>query len=417
VVDLQAMLDAEAALAQASADVGIVPREAADEIAAACRADLYDPAALAGEAHDAGNPAIPLVRALTARLSPAAAAHVHRGATSQDVIDTALVLVARRTLPGVVADLGRAADRAAALAREHRTTPMAGRTLLQQAVPVTFGLKAAGWMTALDAVAASLADADDRLAAQLGGAAGTLAALGDDGPAVAAAFARRLGLRAPALSWHTDRTRLAALAGTLAVAAGACGKIGLDIVLLAQTEVGEAHEAGEGRGGSSTMPHKRNPVAAIAAVAAGRRAPGLAATMLACMGHEHERAAGAWQAEWATLPALLGVAADGAAAIADALGRLAVDPARMRANLALLGDLPLAEAAVTQLTPALGRATAHAVVEEACRRAVAGGTSLTDALRAAGHRVDLAPERYLGSAPALVDAALQARSSVGTTDA
>jgi 3-carboxy-cis,cis-muconate cycloisomerase len=230
-------------------------------------------------------------------------------------------------------------------------------------------------------------------------------------------FARRLGLRAPALPWHADRTRLAALAGTLAVAAGACGKIGLDIVLLAQTEVGEAHEAGEGRGGSSTMPHKRNPVAAIAAVAAGRRAPGLAATMLACMGHEHERAAGAWQAEWATLPALLGVAADGAAAIADALGRLAVDPARMRANLALLGDLPLAEAAVTQLTPALGRATAHAVVEEACRRAVAGGTSLTDALRAAGHRVDLGPERYLGSAPALVDAALQARSSVGTTDA
>ena len=294
---------------------------------------------------------------------------------------------------------------------------MAGRTLLQQAVPVTFGLKAAGWMTALDAAAVSLRDEDGALAAQLGGAAGTLAALGADGPAVAAAFARRLGLQAPVLPWHTDRTRLATLAGALGVAAGACGKAGLDVVLLAQTEVGEAHEAGEGRGGSSTMPHKRNPVAAVAAVAAARRAPGLVATMLACMGHEHERAAGAWQAEWATLPALLDVAAEAARAIGESLGRLVVDPARMRANLALLGDLPLAEAAVTQLTPALGRAAAHTLVGDACRRAADDGTSLAEALRGAGHEVDLAPEHYLGSAPALVDAALQARSAVGTTDA
>jgi 3-carboxy-cis,cis-muconate cycloisomerase len=294
---------------------------------------------------------------------------------------------------------------------------MAGRTLLQQAVPVTFGLKAAGWMAALDAAGASLRDADGALAAQLGGAAGTLAALGDDGPAVAAAFARRLGLQAPVLPWHTDRTRLATLAGALGVAAGACGKAGFDVVLLAQTEVGEAHEAGEGRGGSSTMPHKRNPVAAIAAVAAARRAPGLVATMLACMGHEHERAAGAWQAEWATLPVLYDVAGEAARAIAESLGRLVVDPSRMRANLALLGDLPLAEAAVTQLTPELGRAAAHALVGDACRRAADDGTSLAEALRGAGHEVDLAPEHYLGSATALVDAALQARSAVGTTDA
>ena len=270
VVDLQAMLDAEAALADACADVGIVPREAADEIAAACRAELYDAAAIAADARAAGNPAIPLVKALTARLSPAAAAHVHRGATSQDIIDTASSLVARRTLPAIGADLGRAADRCAGLAHEHRTTPMAGRTLLQQAVPTTFGLKAAGWMTALDTAAAGLAAADARLAAQLGGAAGTLAALGDDGPAVAAAFARRLELVAPTLPWHTDRTGPASLAAALGVAAGAGGKVGLDIVLLAQTEVGEAHEAGEGRGGSSTMPHKRNPVAAVAA---DRRVP------------------------------------------------------------------------------------------------------------------------------------------------
>jgi len=272
-------------------------------------------------------------------------------------------------------------------------------------------------MTALDAAADAVADADAALPAQLGGAAGTLAALGDDGPAVAAAFAHRLGLRAPSLPWHTDRTPVVTLATALGIAAGACGKVGLDVVLLAQTEVGEAHEAGEGRGGSSTMPHKRNPVAAIAAVAAARRAPGLVATMLACMGQEHERAAGAWQAEWATLPALLDAAAGAAGGAAESLARLEIDPGRMRANLALLGDLPLAEAAVTQLTPTLGRASAHALVEDACRRAVAQGGSLADELRAAGHEVDLAPERYLGSAPALVDAALQARSSVGSTEA
>jgi 3-carboxy-cis,cis-muconate cycloisomerase len=325
--------------------------------------------------------------------------------------------VARRALPAIVADLRAAADRSAALAQEHRTTPMAGRTLLQQAVPVTFGLKAAGWMTALETAAAALQDADRALPAQLGGAAGTLAALGDRGPEVAAAFARRLGLRAPVLPWHTDRTGPAALAGALGVATGAAGKVGLDVVLLAQTEVGEAFEAGDGRGGSSTMPHKRNPVAAVAAVAASRRAPGLVATMLACMAQEQERAAGAWQAEWATLPALLEVAGEAARAVADSLSRLEVDPARMRANLTLLRDLPLAEAAVTQLAPELGRDRAHALVEEAARTAVRDGTGLTVALAAAGHEVELAPERYLGAAPALVDAALQARSAVGTTDA
>ncbi len=409
-VNLQAMLDAEAALAGACADVGLVPRTAADEIAAACRAELYDAAALAADTRAAGNPALPLVRALTARLSPAAAAHVHRGATSQDIIDTALSLTARRSVPGIAADLGRAADRCAVLAAEHRATPLAGRTLLQQAVPTTFGLKAAGWMTALDAAAAALTAADGRLAAQLGGAAGTLAALGDDGPAVAVAFAGRLGLVAPDLPWHTDRTGPASLATALGVATGACGKAGLDIVLLAQTEVGEAHEAGEGRGGSSTMPHKHNPVAAVAAVAAARRAPGLVATMLAVMPQEHERAAGGWQAEWATMDALLAVAAEAASAIAESLERLVVDPARMSANLSLAGDLPLAEAATTQLTPALGRAAAHALVEDACRRAVAGGASLTDTLAVAGHVVDLTPEHYLGAAPALVDAALHARA-------
>jgi 3-carboxy-cis,cis-muconate cycloisomerase len=321
-------------------------------------------------------------------------------------------LVARRSLPAITADLGRAGDRCASLAKEHRTTAMAGRTLLQQAVPTTFGLKAAGWMRALDAAAAELAAADGRLAAQLGGAAGTLAALGDDGPAVAAAFARRLDLAAPVLPWHTDRTGPASLAAALGVAAGVCGKTGLDIVLLAQTEVGEAHEAGEGRGGSSTMPHKHNPVAAVAAIAAARRAPGLVGTMLAAMGHEHERAAGSWQAEWATMDALLQVAADAASAVAESLERLVVDPARMRANLALAGDLPMAEAATTQLTPTLGRAVAHALVEEACRRAGAAGASLAETLAADGHAVDLAPERYLGAGPALVDAALRARASL-----
>ena len=328
---LQAMLDVEAALARASAEVGLIAVEHAEAIAAACRAEWFDVAAIGAEAANVGNPAEPLVRALRARVGGAAAEDVHRGATSQDIVDSAAMLVARRALEPVLGDLGGAADAAARLASEHRDTVMIGRTLMQQAVPVTFGLKAAGWLVALDESIARLRDV--RLAAQLGGAAGTLAALGDAGPAVLGRFARELGLDEPVVPWHTDRTRIAELAGALGEACGAVAKVAGDIVLLAQTEVGEVREGVEGRGGSSTMAHKRNPVAAISARAAARQAPGLVATLLASMEHEHERAAGAWHAEWPALRSLLSFAGSAAAWLRDCLDNLEVDVERMRANV------------------------------------------------------------------------------------
>jgi 3-carboxy-cis,cis-muconate cycloisomerase len=336
---LQALLDVEAALARACASAGVIPAAHADAIAAACRAELFDVAAIGAEAANVGNPAEPLVRALRARVGGEAAEDVHRGATSQDVVDSAAMLIARRALASVVADLRGAADAAARLAAEHRDTPIIGRTLMQQAVPTTFGLKAAGWLVALDESTERLRDV--RLAAQLGGAAGNLAALGGAGLEVLGRFSRELGLDEPVVPWHTDRTRVGELAGALGEACGAIAKVAGDVVLLAQTEVGEVREGVEGRGGSSAMTHKRNPVAAISARAAARQAPGLVATLLSCMEHEHERAAGAWHAEWPALRSLLTFTGSAAAWLRDCLEHLEVDVERMRANL---GD---ADAAVS----------------------------------------------------------------------
>ena len=328
---LRAMLEVEAALARACAAAGVIRAEHAEAIAGACRPELYDVAAIGAEAANVGNPAEPLVRALRARVGGAAAQDVHRGATSQDVVDSAAMLVARRALAPVLGDLDGAANAAAALADAHRATAIIGRTLMQQAVPTTFGLKAAGWLVALDASAARLRAV--RLAAQLGGAAGNLAALGEAGPAVLAGFAREVELEEPVLPWHTDRTRIAELAGALGEACGAIAKVAGDVVLLAQTEVGEVREGVEGRGGSSAMVHKRNPVAAISARAAARQAPGLVATLLAAMEHEHERAAGAWHAEWPALRALLTFTGSAAAWLRDCLEHLQVDVDQMRANV------------------------------------------------------------------------------------
>jgi 3-carboxy-cis,cis-muconate cycloisomerase len=338
---LAAMLAVEAALARACAEVGVIPSSHAQAIAAACRPELFDAAAIGAEAANVGNPAEPLVRALRARVGEPAADDVHRGATSQDVVDSAAMLVARRALEPVLDDLHGAAVAAARLAREHRDTVMIGRTLMQQAVPTTFGLKAAGWLVALDESTARLRDL--RLAAQLGGAAGTL---GDLGPAVLGRFARELGLDEPVIPWHTDRTRIAELAGALGEACGATAKVAGDVVLLAQTEVGEVREGVEGRGGSSAMAHKRNPVAAISARAAARQAPGLAATLLASMEHEHERAAGAWHAEWPALRALLTFTGSAAAWLRDCLENLEVDVARMLANV---GDADASVGAAPEL--------------------------------------------------------------------
>jgi 3-carboxy-cis,cis-muconate cycloisomerase len=380
-----------------------------------CRAEDLDAGAIGLEAARTGTPVVPLVKALTARLPPEAAVHVHRGATSQDVIDTAAMLVARRALGPLLEDLEAAAAACARLAESHRDTVAIGRTLLQQALPVTFGLKAAGWLVALDEARRELARVrEDTLAVQLGGAVGTLASLGAGALEMLAGVARELGLSEPTMPWHTARVRPAALACALGVTAGVVAKAARDVTLLAQTEVGEVAEGGEGRGGSSTMPHKRNPVGAVAAVACAERAPGLVATMLAAMAQEHERAAGAWQAEWETGSELLRVVGSAAAWLRECVEGLEVDAARLRANLDVTGGLVMAESVATALTPALGRPEAHRVVERASRRAVEERRSLRDVLVAEDGldpgEVDaaLSPERYLGAAGAFVDRALAA---------
>jgi 3-carboxy-cis,cis-muconate cycloisomerase len=396
---LQAMLDVEAALARAQAAAGVIAAEHAEAIAATCRAERFDVTALGAEAAAVGNPAAPLVRALRALVGDPAADDVHRGATSQDVVDSAAMLVARRALDAVLDDLGGAADAAARLTGEHRATVMAGRTLLAQAVPVTFGLKAAGWLVALDESAGRLqAVRDGRLAAQLGGAAGTLAALGDAGLDVLARFARELELAEPVLAWHTDRTRIAELAAALGEGCGAMAKVAGDVVLLSQTEVGEVREGGEG-GGSSTMPQKRNPVAAVSALAGARQAPGLVATLLAAMEHEHERAAGAWHAEWAPLRALLIATGSAAAWLRDCLEHLEVDPERMRANLdgALMAE---------RVAGALGREAADEIVRSGRPLAEA----LLDRMSADEVQLLLNPASYLGANDALIDRALRAHA-------
>jgi 3-carboxy-cis,cis-muconate cycloisomerase len=398
---LQAMLDVEAALARAQAAAGLISAEHAEAIAAACVADRYDLDALGAEAADVGNPAAPLVRAVRAQVGGDAAADVHRGATSQDVVDTAAMLVARRAVEAVLVDLGGAADAAAALAREHRATVMAGRTLLQQAVPITFGLKAAQWLVALDESLARLHAL--RFAAQLGGAAGTLSGMGDAGLDVLARFARELGLAEPVLPWHTDRTRIADLAGALGSACGAMAKVAGDVVLLSQTEVAEVREGGA-RGGSSTMPHKRNPIAAVSALAAARQAPGLVATLLAAMEQEHERAAGAWHAEWAPLRELLRASGSAAAWLRDCLAHLEVDRERMLENL---DEALLAERVARALAPDLGRERADELVRDAPSLADLARQHLPE--EQVGRLLD--PGTYLGATDALIDRALEAHGA------
>ena len=423
---LQAMLDFEAALARAEARAGIVPADDAAAIGQACRADRFDVADLARAAADTGTPAAALVRALTAAVGGRAAGHVHHGATSQDVVDTAAMLVASRALAPLLDDLDGAAAAAAALADRHRATLMAGRTLLQQALPIPFGLEAAAWLAGLDETAARLeAVRVGRLAVQLGGAAGTLASLGAAGPAVLGYLGEELGLVVPVLPWHATRGRVAELAGALGAGAGAVAKVARDVTLLAQTEVGEVREVREVRegkaGGSSTMPHKQNPVAAVAAAACAARAPGLVATLLAAMAQEHQRAAGAWHAEQRPLSDLLEATGSAAAWLRECLEGLEVDAGRMRANLDATGGLLLAERVTGALAPSLGRLAAHDLVAAACDEAVASRRPLAGVLGARPEiRARLAPAEiealldpagYLGSAGVFIDRALAAHAA------
>ena len=385
VATVRRMLDVEAALALAEAQCGVIPEAAAAVIGEVCATDPIDLDALALAAVSAGNLAIPFVKQLTAAVTQRdadAGRYVHWGATSQDIIDTALVLQLTDALQAIDANLLQLGDACAALASAHRATPMVARTWLQHALPATFGLKAAGWLDAVRRDLARVDQARDHVRVlQFGGAAGTLASLGDDAPAVAAHFARALQLQAPVLPWHAHRDRLVEVATTLGMLTGTLGKMARDISLLMQTEVAEVAEpTGAGRGGSSTMPHKRNPVGCAAVLAAAVRVPPLVATMLAGMTQEHERALGGWQAEWDTLPQIVTLAAGALRQMGEVVGGLQVDAARMRANLDLTHGLILGEAAMLELGRRIGRLPAHHLVEQASRRAVADGTTLREAL-------------------------------------
>jgi 3-carboxy-cis,cis-muconate cycloisomerase len=381
----RALLEVEAALARAAARVGLVEQEAARAVTdAAADPARLDLATVVAKAADAGNPVPPLVRALRDAVGPGAAAAVHVGATSQDVLDTALVLLARSAASRIDADLAAAAGHAARLAAAHRDDVVMGRTLMQQALPTTVGLKAAGWLAGLDGARLRLAEVLASLPVQYGGAVGTLAASSGSGLALRAALADELALTTTAVPWFTVRLPVADLAGVLGSAAGVVATVAVDLVLLAQTEVAEAAEVAEGRGGSSAMPHKANPVAAISARACARRAPGLVATLLAAMEQEHERAAGAWHSEWPTLTDLLATVGSAASWLAESLAVLRVDPARMAATVAAAGEPGLATAASSALAPALGRDAAHDAAAAAVRTARTTGRPLADVLRERG---------------------------------
>jgi len=400
----RALLEAEAALARAAATVGLVPTTAADAVTAACgdpgRLDL---ATVVAKAADAGNPVPPLVRALQDAVGERDAVAVHVGATSQDVLDTALVLLARNAIAAIDGDLVTASAAAARLAVAHRDDVVMGRTLMQQALPTTFGLKAAGWLAGLEGARLRLAEVVASLPVQYGGAAGTLAASGGSGVAVRTAFATELGLADTPVPWHTVRLPIADLAGALGATAGVLATVAVDIVLMAQTEVGEVSEGGA-RGGSSAMPHKHNPVAAISARACARRAPGLVGTLFGAMEQEHERAAGAWHSEWPTLTALLTTVGSAAAWLTESLDGLRPDNARMAATVAAARDPELAGALAEALTPSLGAGAAHDEAARATREARESGRPLRELL--AG-RTDVDLDALLGDAPDTGEAGAQ----------
>ncbi|GHF06423.1 3-carboxy-cis,cis-muconate cycloisomerase [Streptomyces fumanus] len=414
---LRALLDAEAALTRAQATLGLAPEAAATAVTEAADPDRFDPVSLAERARGGGNPVIPLVADLTKAVGEEYGPYVHRGATSQDIMDTATMLVAVRALAPVLADLARTERALAALAAAHRETAMPGRTLTQHAVPTTFGLKAAGWrslvLDARDRVAAVRAG----LPAQLGGAAGTLAAFGaygaGDPTALPGAYARELGLAEPLLPWHTLRTPVADLAGCLAFTAGALGKIAADVLALGRTETGELAE-GSG-GGSSAMPHKANPVRSTLIAAAARRAPQLAAVLYGALAAEDERPAGAWHAEWEPLRDLLRLTGGAARDAADLTEGLSVRPEAMRAHLGLTHGLIVSERLSAELAPLLGRARAKALLTDLARRTYTEGRSLGDLLAEVPELTDVDldaltdPARYTGSAAALTDRALERR--------
>jgi 3-carboxy-cis,cis-muconate cycloisomerase len=410
---LQAMLDFEAALARAESRLGVIPQDAAQAIGNAATSGGFDAAALSREAQRAGTSAIPVVKALTERVrasDAAAARFIHWGATSQDVTDTALILLLKRARTILAADHARLIEALRNLAAKHERTAMLGRTLLQPAPPITFGLKAARWLAA---IRRGWARIDTRFAEaemlQFGGASGTLAALGDQGDAVGRALAEELGLKYPDAPWHTQRDCLAALLAACAVQCGSLGKMARDIALLMQGEVAEAAEpGGAGRGGSSTMPHKQNPIACSLTLAAAHRVPGLLASFLSAMVQEHERGAGGWQAEWPIVTSIVQALGLAVVSMAEAAEGLSVDATRMRANIEATRGVIFAERVMMLLGATLGRDVAHKLLESATRKSASENRRFVDVLAempevtrvipAATLSALDAPEDYLGMA-------------------
>jgi 3-carboxy-cis,cis-muconate cycloisomerase len=418
---VQGMLDFEAGLARAEAEAGVIPEQAVAPIEAACDASLYDLSTLGESIVSAGNSAIPLVKMLGQRIAAqdaGAERFVHLGATSQDVMDTGLVLQLRQALVLLETDLGELAALLAVQAQRYAATPMAGRTWLQHATPVTLGMKIAGWLGAVTRHRQRLGELRPRLLVlQFGGASGSLAALGEQALPVARALARTLELNLPEQPWHTQRDRLVEFAAVLGLIAGSLGKLGRDISLLMQTEAAEVFEpSAPGKGGSSTMPHKRNPVGAAVLIGAATRVPGLVSTMFAAMPQEHERSLGLWHAEWDTLPEICCLVSGALQQALQVVKGLEVDAERMAANLQLTHGLVLAEAVSTVLAQRLGRDTAHHLLEQCCKRAVAEGRHLRAVLgedaqvtgQLSGAQLDrlMDPAHYLGQAQVWVERAV-----------
>jgi len=414
---LGAMIEFEVALARAEARLGIMPESAAEAIAAATKARNFDTATLARQALEGGTLTIPLVKMLRQKVSensPAAASFVHSGATSQDVADTALILLLKRAQPILEGDIERLEKTLVKLTTEHAHTVMLGRTLLQAAPPITFGLKAGGWLGAVRRGRKRLRSSfEEALVVQFGGASGTLAALGDQGLEVAKALAGELGLRLPEAPWHGQRDRLAALVSACAILTGSLGKMARDIGLLMQTEVAEVREpGGEGHGGSSAMPHKHNPVGCIVTLAAVNRVPGLVASFLSGMVQEHERAAGGWQAEWPTVADVVKSTGLATTSMADVAAGLSVDPVRMRSNIEATQGVVFAEKAMMLLAAKLGREPAQKILEQAAHGSIASGRRLSEVLaeipevarhldRETLRKLDV-PEDYLGATQAFI---------------
>jgi 3-carboxy-cis,cis-muconate cycloisomerase len=382
---LAAMLAFEVALARAEASLGVIPLSAVDAIAKAGRPELYDAGALAADGLRSGTASIPLVQALTERvraIDPSAAGFVHWGATSQDVADTAIVILLKKARDILQADGARLEGALYQLSEQHASTLMLGRTLLQAALPITFGLKVSGWLGAVRRNHARLDNGfEEAIVLQFGGAAGTLAFLGQQGMAVGRAVARELALGYPEAPWHTHRDRLAALLCALGVMTGSLGKMARDISLLAQNELAEVAEpAGQGRGGSSAMPHKHNPVGCALTLAAAFRVPGLVSMFLSSMVQEHERAAGGWQSEWPTISAIVQATGLAISSMAEVAEGLTVNGARMRDNINATRGTIFAERAMMLLAGKLGRDVAYKIVEEAVRQSVTTGRDLVDVL-------------------------------------